>query len=229
MIKYLLLSGASCAALLLSGCKTQRTVLAGPTVTGVDSKALSDPEKQSTGFQSNSGLGRDRGGYEQNSSGGLNAMSEKMFSGKLDTQSKKEFATNKSFLTREYGGKKDFAAKIWRGAPQDKSKTWTDKLFDTDERSDGDVSYSEAGRSASIKDSPYATKMADTRDFAGADRTARTGNYRAAEKALEQGRDKPKLSNARPDRMTGEEKAVRDRIAKSEATASEINKFLGKP
>ena len=221
MIKSLLLSGAYCAALLLSGCKTQRTVLAGPTVTGVDAQGSSDA---STRFSN-----QDPSGYQQNSSGGLNAMSEKMFSGKLESQSKKEFATNKSFLTREYGGKKDFAAKIWRGAPQDKSKTWTDKLFDTDERSDGDVSYSEAGRSASIKDSPYATKMADTGDFAGADRTARTGNYRAAEKALEQGRDKPKLSNARPDRMTGEEKAVRDRIAKSEATASEINKFLGKP
>ena len=226
-MKFPVLTSSLCAALLLTGCKTQRTVLAGPTVTGVDSKALSDPKIQSTGFQSNSGLGRDRGGYEQNSSGGLNAMSEKMFSGKLDTQSKKEFAANKNFLTREYGGKKDFAAKAWKGAPRD--KTWTDKLFDTDERSDGDITFHDAGRAATVKDSPDATKMANTKDFAGADRTARTGNYRPAEKALESGRDKPKLSSAKPDRMNSDEKAVRDRIASSEATASEINKFLGKP
>lgn len=218
-MKSPVLRAALCAAMLLTSCKTQRTVLAGPTVTGVDAQGPSDASSRFSN--------QDPSGYQQNSSGGLNAMSEKMFSGKLDTQSKKEFASHKSFLTREYGGKKDFAAKAWQGAPKDKA--WTDKLFETGERSDGDITFSEAGRSAKVKESPYATKMADTKDFSGSDRTARTGNYRPAEKALEQGRDKPKLSNAKPDRMNSDEKAVRDRIANSEATASEINKFLGKP
>ena len=216
-----ILTGACCAVLFLTGCKTQRTVLAGPTVTGVDSQGSSDARARFSN--------QDPSGYQQNSSGGLNAMSEKMFSGKLESQSQKEFATNKNFLTREYGGKKDFAAKAWQGGPREKNKTWTDKLFDTDERSDGDIAFAGAGRAANIKDSPYATKMADTKDFAGADRTARTNNYRAAERALESGRDAPKLTSAKPDRMTSEEKIVRDRIASSEATASEINKFLGKP
>ena len=215
------LISALCTVLVVTSCKTQRTVLAGPTVTGLDARGPSDARSR---FSS-----QDPSGYQQNSSGGLNAMSAKMFSGKLESQSKKEFATNKSFLTREYGGKKDFAAKAWQGAPKDKSKTWTDKLFDTDERPDGDINFRDAGRPANIKDSPYATKMADTKDFAGADRTARTNNYRAAERALESGRDAPKLTSAKPDRMTSEEKVVRDRIAASQATSSEINKFLGKP
>ncbi len=221
------LTALLCVALISAGCKTERTILAGPTVTGLEAQSLSDPNKQSSGFQTSSGLGRDRGGYEQNSSGGLNAMSEKMFSGKLASQTNKEFTTNKNFLTREYGGKKDFAAKAWKGAPQD--KTWTDKLFDTDERTESDFSFKDSGRTAAIKDSPDAAKMATTKDFAGGDRTARTGAYRAAERAMEQGRDKPKLTSAKADRMTSDEKAVRDRIANSEATASEINKFLGKP
>ena len=220
-MKSIFLTGVLGAGLLLSGCKTRRTVLAGPTVTGVDAQGSSDA---STRFSN-----QDPSGYQQNSSGGLNAMSEKMFSGKLESQSKKEFATSKSFLTREYGGKKDFAAKAWQGAPKEKNQTWTDKLFDTDERSDGEIAYPEGGRSANIKDRPYTTGTARTKDFAGADRTARTSNYRAAERALEDGRDMPKLTSAKPDRMTSEEKVVRDKIANSEATASEINKFLGKP
>ena len=215
------LISALCAVLPVTSCKTQRTVLAGPTVTGLDAQGPSDAKSRFSN--------QDPSGYQQNSSGGLNAMSEKMFSGKLESQSKKEFATNKSFLTREFGGKKDFAAKAWQGAPKDKSKAWTDKLFDTDERPDGDITFRDAGRAANIKDSPYSTKMADTKDFSGADRTARTNNYRAAERALENGRDAPKLTSAKPDRMTSEEKIVRDRIATSQATSSEINKFLGKP
>lgn len=217
-MKPFFLTGA-CAVLLLSGCKTQRTVLAGPTVTGVDAQGPSDA---STRFSN-----QDPSGYQQNSSGGLNAMSEKMFSGKLESQSKKEFATNKNFLTREYGGRKDFAAKAWQGAPA--NRTWTDKLFDTEERPDVETAFRDADRTANIKESPYTTKPADTKDFAGATRTARTNNYRAAERALESGRDAPKLTSAKPDRMTSEEKVARDRIANSEATASEINKFLGKP
>ena len=203
----------------LTGCRTERTILAGPTVTGLEAQGQSNAE---TRFGN-----QDPSGYQQNSSGGLNAMSEKMFSGKLESQSKKEFATNRNFLTREFGGKKDFSTKSYGGAPKD--RRWTDKLFETDERSEGDVLFSEGGREAAVKESLEGTKTVRTRDFSGGERAARTGNYRPAERALEDGRDAPKLTSAKPDRMTSEEKIVRDRIASSEATASEINKFLGKP
>ncbi len=203
---------------LLPACKTQRSVLAGPTVTGLEAKGESGDSR----FRSD-----DPSGYQQNSNGGLNAMSEKMFGGKLQSQSEKEFNASKNFLTREYGGKKDFAAKTWKGDP--KGRTWTDKLFDTDDSSEGETMFSEAGREAAVKDSPDANRMADTKDFAGAGRTARTNNYRPAEKALEGGRDNPRLTTSRPDRMSTQEKAIHDRIANSNATASDINKFLGKP
>lgn len=211
----------SCLVLLLAcpACKTQRSVLAGPTVTGLESKGSDD----ASGRMSN----QDPFGYMQNKSEGINVLSGKMFGGKLQSQSQKEFTASKNFLTREYGGKKDYAAKSWQGDP--KGRTWTDKLFDTDDSQSSETIFPGAEREASMKDSPDAARMARTSDFSGAGRTARTGNYRPAEKASESGRDEPKLSSARPDRMSNKEKAVRDRIANSEASASEINKFLGKP
>lgn len=210
-----------CLSLLLAtcACKTQRSVLAGPTVTGLESKGSDD----ASGRFSN----QDPFGYMQNESEGVNALSGRMFGGKLETQSQKEFAASKKFLTREYGGQKDIAAKTWRGKPE--SRSWTDKLFDTDDTSDTASTFRDGGREAPVKDSTDAAKVARTSDFAGAGRAARTSNYRPAEKALEPGRDEPKLSSARPDRMNNKEKAVHDRIANSNATASEINKFLGKP
>lgn len=227
-MKILALTAGMGTFLFLTACKTQRTVLAGPTVTGIDAQGLKDPKAQSTGFQDNSGRGTDPSGYQQNANGGLNAMSEKMFGGKLDSQTQKEFDANKNFLTREYGGGKKFDTKTWQGEP--KSKTWTDQLFDTGDNSrEGELAYGEAGREAAVKDSPYAGQTARTSDFAGAGKTARTGNYRPAERALEAGRDEPKLTSARPDRMSAREKAIHDRIANSNASASEINKFLGKP
>ncbi len=203
----------------LPACKSQRTVLAGPTVTGMEAEGSAD----NSGRLSN----QDPFGYQQNASKGLNAMSAKMFGGKLQSQSEKEFAANKNYLTREFGGQKKFAAKSYQTNPQ--QRTWTDKLFDTDDNAAGTASFAGANRQAAIKDSPDAAKMAPTRAFADGQRTAATNNYRPAERALEKGRDKPKLTSATPERMTSQEKAVRDRIATSQATASEINKFLGKP
>lgn len=203
----------------LPACKTQRTVLAGPTVTGLDTTGQSSADSK---FGT-----EDPSGYSQNASQGLNVMSDQMFGGKLEAQSQKEYSASKKFLTREYGGKKEFASKNWKGDP--KGRTWTDKLFDTDETSETDNIFSDAGRQAAVKESAEGSKMARTKDFAGADQAARTGNYRPAERALESGRDLPKLTDARPTNMSAKEKAIRDRIANSSATASEINKFLGKP
>ena len=210
-----------CAVSLLgavTACQTERTVLAGPTVTGLEAQGSSGESRFSN---------QDPFGYQQNKSEGLNAMSEKMFGGKLQAQSQKEFTKSKDFLTREYGGKKDFAAKSWKGDP--KGRTWTDKLFDTDDRPEGEVLYRDGGREAAVKDNADATKMANTKDFTGADRTARTSNYRPAEKALEDGRDAPRLGDARPERLSSQERAIRDRISNSNASAVDINKLLGKP
>jgi phage-related protein len=218
-MRFFRLTICLCLALAGSACKTQRTVLAGPTVTGLDSQGHTSTDAH-FGNQ-------DPGGYQQNANDGLNAMSEKMFGGKLQSQSEKEFAANKNFLTREFGGKKNFAAKTWQGEP--KNKTWTDKLFDTDETSEGDMAFREGERSAVIKDSPEANKIARTNEYADGTRAARTNNYRPAEKALEAGRDEPKLASARSDRPSAKEKLIRDRISNSNASASEISKFLGKP
>ncbi len=227
VMKFWVLTAGMTAIMGLTSCQTQRTVLAGPTVTGVDAQGLKDPKAQSANFQDNSGRGMDPSGYQENANGGLNALSDKMFGGKLEAQSQKEFNASKSYLTREYGGGKKFDTKTWQGEP--KAKTWTDQLFDTGDNREGEMAFREAGREAAVKDSPDAAKTARTGDFAGAAKTARTGNYRAAERALEAGREAPKLTSARPDRMSASEKAIHDRIANSNASASEINKFLGKP
>ena len=203
----------------LPACKSQRTVLAGPTVTGLDAQGSSD----NSGRLSN----QDPFGYQQNASQGLNAMSAKMFGGKLQSQSEKEFAANKSYLTRAFGDSKNFAAKSYQTGPQ--NRTWTDKLFDTDDNTAASATFADASRQAPIKDSPDAAKVARTQAYAPGERAAITNNYRPAERALEKGRDRPKLASATPERMSNQEKAVRDRIATSQATASEINKFLGKP
>lgn len=205
--------------LALPACQTQRTVLAGPTNTGTESQGQSDASAR---FST-----QDPSGYLQNSSSGENAMSGKMFGGKLDSQTQKEFNASKNFLTREYGGKKDFATKSWKDGPKDQK--WTDKLFDTDDTRDGDMAFQEAGKSAAVKENSDAGKMARTNDFADGDRMARAGNYRPAEKAQSDGRDNPKLTSAKPGNLSGKEKLVRDRIANSNATASDINKYLGKP
>ncbi len=205
--------------LALPACKAQRTVLAGPTVTGLEAQG---PRSAQSHFGND-----DPSGYQKNANGGLNAMSEQMFGGKLQSQSQKEFAASKNFLTREYGGKKEYAAKSWRGEP--KNKIWTDKLFDTQDTAESQSAYHDGTREAAIRDSPDASKTARTGDYAGGNRTARTGNYRPAEKALSNGRDKPKLTSARADRMSSGEKEIHDRIANSNASASDINKYLGKP
>jgi hypothetical protein len=223
-MRFFRLTICLCLALAGSACKTQRTVLAGPTVTGLDAQGPSSVDSR---FGNQDPGGYNLNGRKDDKVRGLNAMSEKMFGGKLQSQSEKEFAANKNFLTREFGGKKNFAAKTWQGEP--KNKTWTDKLFDTDETSEGDMAFREGERSAVIKDSPEANKIARTNEYADGTRAARTNNYRPAEKALEAGRDEPKLASARSDRPSAKEKLIRDRISNSNASASEISKFLGKP
>ena len=229
------LTGCLCICFAASACKTQRTVLAGPTVTGLDSPGagpIGNPRFSTddpSGYMQNGQKGKKlKKGEPDTTIRGLNAMSEKMFGGKLQSQSQKEFASNKNFLTREYGGKKkNFAAKTWKSEP--KSRTWTDKLFDTDDSSETGTTFYDAGRQVMVKDSPDATRMARTGDFAGASRTARTSNYRPAERALEAGRDAPKLTSSKNDSVSPGEKSIRDRIADSNASAVEINQFLGKP
>ena len=231
----ILLRLTCCLGLCLaaSACKTQRTVLAGPTVTGLDAQGWGSTDARYSNDDPNGYLQNGqkakklKKGEPDTTIRGLNAMSEKMFGGKLQSQSQKEFASNKNFLTREYGGKKDFAAKTWKGEP--KSRTWTDKLFDTDDSSETGTTFYDAGRQAMVKDSPDATRMARTGDFASASRTARTSNYRPAERALEAGRDAPRLTSSKNDSVSPGEKSIRDRIADSNASATEINQFLGKP
>jgi hypothetical protein len=219
-----------CLCLTMVACKTQRTVLAGPTVTGLEAQGEGSIDARFSNDDPNGYLQNGKPvkeGKKDKTIRGLNAMSEKMFGGKLQAQSQKEFASNKNFLTREFGGKKDFVAKTWKGAP--KNKSWTDKLFDTDEGNETSMTFHDAGRQATIKDSPDATKLARTSEFAGASRSARTSNYRPAERALEAGRDAPKLTSTKNASTSPGEKSIRDRIADSNASATEINQFLGKP
>lgn len=229
---------AALSLLAFGACKTQRTVLAGPVITSLDVK----DKTANGGASGGAGFGSrfdsaDPFGYNQNASntdgkGGLNAMSEKMFGGKLEAQSKKEFTSTKNFLTREYGGEKDFKTKNWKDAKKNDPSNWTDQLFATGEDKEGTKSFRESGKEAATKENSAASKVASTKEFADAAKKAGSGDkdYFPAQKALSDGRDKPKLANARSDdEATSQESAsILQRIKNSQATAADINKFLGK-
>lgn len=226
-----------CSLFGLSACKTQRTVLAGPVVTSLDIK---DSSNQKIGQADSGGAGfgsrfdsPDPFGYNQNASnkdgqGGLNAMSEKMFGGKLEAQSKKEYTSTKNFLTREYGGGKDFKAKDWKSGKEGKSSQWTDQLFATDENKEGAMTFREGSKEAATKENSAASKVAGTKDFAGSGKKASTKDYYPAEKALSQGRDNPKLANASGGEAVKDSESILQRIKNSQATSSDIIKMLNK-
>lgn len=233
---------ASLALLACSACKTQRTVLSGPVVTSLDVK----DKATDGGASGGSGFGArfesaDPFGYNQNASnigkdgkvggGGLNAMSEKMFGGKLEAQSKKEYTSTKNFLTREYGGEKDYKTKNWKGGNKENPSTWTDQLFATGEDKEGTKSFRDSGKEAATRENSSASKIASTKEFADAGKKASSDkDYFPAQKALNDGRDKPKLANAKSDdeASSSENATILQRIKNSQATATDINKFLGK-
>ncbi|MDB6135095.1 MAG: hypothetical protein JWM59_3338 [Verrucomicrobiales bacterium] len=220
-----------CFLASLSACKTQRTVLAGPTVTSLDIKETGS--KGSGGFDARFNSA-DPFGYNQNASnkdgkGGLNAMSEKMFGGQLESQSKKEYTATKDFLTREYGGKKSYKTSDWKDRGKNSPNKWNDQLFATQENKDGNMAFREGSKEAGTKTFRDAGKNAATKDFNEAGKNAPVNDYYPAEKALSDGRDKPKLANAQSGDPASQDQTILQRIKNSQATASEINKYLGKP
>ncbi|MES2707518.1 MAG: hypothetical protein V4726_13050 [Verrucomicrobiota bacterium] len=240
-VRHLCLVLGTCSLFSLSACKSQRTVLAGPVKTSLDVQDKTGDGGASGG----SGFGSrfnsvDPFGYNENASntdgkggrgkGGLNAMSEKMFGGKLQAQSKKEYTATKNFLTREYGKEKEYKAKDWKGGKKDNPSNWTDQLFATGENKDGGMTFHEGSKEAATKENSAASKVAGTKEFAGADKQASgTKNYFPAEKARSGGRDEPKLANAQAGDHSSENDSILQRIKNSQATASDINKYLGKP
>lgn len=237
--RFCLLRLCSCGSLLLTGvsCQSQRTVLAGPVVTSLDIK---DTKTQAVGQvddQGGAGFGSrfnsaDPYGYNQNKSntdgqGGLNAMSEKMFGGKLQDQTQKQFTATKNFITREYGGKKNLEEKSYKTGIRDEKARWTDQLFATKEKNETGNTFRDGSKEAFTKENSAGSKMAGTKEFAGGSKTARTGDYYPASKALSDGRDTAPLSNVGGD--TSQDENIRTRIKNSQASSAEINQYLGKP
>lgn len=228
-----------CGSLLLTGvaCQSQRTVLAGPVVTSLDIK---DTKTQAVGHvdgQGGAGFGArfnsaDPYGYNQNSSntdgqGGLNAMSEKMFGGKLQDQTQKQFTSTKNYITREYGGKKNLEEKSFQTGLRDEKSKWTDQLFATKEKNETSNTFRDGSKEAATKENSAGSKVAGTKEFAGGSKTARTGDYYPASKALSDGRDAAPLSNVSGDTSQQDEN-IKARIKNSQASSAEINKYLGK-
>ena len=221
---------------LSPACRTQRTVLSGPTVTGEDNNVkdtAQTPAAAGMGTAGGSGFGQrfssqDPYGYMQNANGGENVMSGKMFDGKLKEASVNELSVNRGFLTREYAGSKQFNAKNYQGAER-KGPDWIDHLFETDKSQSQDAVFSDGGKVAATKEWTNRTREVGTDEaYREGAKTARTGNFYPAEKASAGGRDKPKLANA-PDQQRGVVQSLfQGRTPQNPVSVQEIRSVVGK-
>jgi hypothetical protein len=214
------------AAAFLSGCRTERTVIAGPTRTSLSGGGDGSEVDANSRFQA-----RDPFGYESNESGGLNALSGKMFSGSTPEKDMKQFQQTRDFVTKRYSGN---TAELSSADKRSFLQRLTSPLTGRKARESGSASEAERAWQGGTPllgtpASRYDGQSARTRDFSEADRTAPTRNFVPAEKALEPGRSDPPMMNADPkeaDRVTS---LIMSRTRDDPATIDDIRAALGKP
>ena len=213
------------AAFLLAGCRTERTVIAGPTRTSLSGGSSGEVDANSR-FQA-----RDPFGYESNQSGGLNALSGKMFSGSTPEKDMKQFQQTRDFVTKRYSGSTaELSSADKRSFLQRLTSPLTGrKATEAGPASEAERAWQGGTPLLGTPASRYDGQSARTRDFSGADRTAPTRNFVPAEKALEPGRSDPPMMNADPkeaDRVTS---LIMSRTRDDPASIDDIRAALGKP
>jgi hypothetical protein len=248
-MRLLLLIGL-CA---LTSCQTERTVLSGPTNvqsgrSDISTESLSKERAAgeaaaasgATGQMGNGGeafqerFGNfDPGGYlgkdeKGNTTFGLNAMSEKAFSGNLNSRDMKSFTQSKDFLTKKYGNTREVDQKT--SSAQGANSWFSNKKANTGREAYGsDKSYSGSTRTIAGKTSTADGRTTPTGNAREQGRTATTGNYYPAQKVLDRGGDEPKIIG-QGDKATNESiwRLIKSRPRDNPATVEEIRQLLGK-
>lgn len=218
---------AALAAALLPACESQRTIVAGPTQTSLSAASGGGEVDPNARFQA-----ADPFGYQSNGSGGLNALSGKMFSGKTAQKDMRSFNQTRDFVAKRYGGS---TKELGSADKQSFLQKMTSRFSGSSASESGSTSseasknFREQDRSVAAYTNRNQDRAANTRDFPGSDRTARTGYYYPAEKDAQKGFTQPKMINA--DKGTAEKitSLIMSGTNEEPATVDDIRQALGKP
>ncbi len=229
----------------LTACQTERTVIAGPRNMGGGSsdyteqgEAVSRAAGQAAaagGVSGQFGSGGDAfnqrfgtfdpGGY---GSEGLNAMSQQMFGGDLNTQDMKSFTQTRDYLTKRYSGTRELDQKA---NSSQNTKSWFNGRKANADRTarETGAEYSGSGRRVAEKSSSSQGRTTQTGTAREDGRTAQTKDFYPASKALTEGRDSLKMIG---EGSKGEKDAVwkliKSRPRDNPASVDEIRQLLGK-
>lgn len=218
---------AALAAALLPACESQRTIVAGPTQTSLSAASGGGEVDPNARFQA-----ADPFGYQSNGSGGLNALSGKMFSGKTAQKDMRSFNQTRDFVAKRYGGS---TKELGSADKQSFLQKMTSRFSGSSASESGSTSseasknFREQDRSVAAYTNRNQDRAANVRDFPGSDRTARTGYYYPAEKDAQKGFTQPKMINA--DKGTAEKitSLIMSGTNEEPATVDDIRQALGKP
>ncbi len=218
---------AALAAALLPACESQRTIVAGPTQTSLSAASGGGEVDPNARFQA-----ADPFGYQSNGSGGLNALSGKMFSGKTAQKDMRSFNQTRDFVAKRYGGS---TRELGSADKQSFLQKMTSRFSGSSASESGSTSseasknFREQDRSVAAYTNRNQDRAANVRDFPGSDRTARTGYYYPAEKDAQKGFTQPKMINA--DKGTAEKitSLIMSGTNEEPATVDDIRQALGKP
>lgn len=217
---------ALAAAALLPACESQRTIVAGPTQTSLSASSGGGEVDPNARFQA-----ADPFGYQSNGSGGLNALSGKMFSGNTSQKDMRSFNQTRDFVAKRYGGS---TKELGTSDRQSFLQKMTSRFSGTSASESGNASeasknFREQDRSVAASTNRNQDRAANVRDFPDSDRTARTGYYYPAEKDAKNGFTQPKMVNA--DKGTAEKitSLIMSGTNEEPATVDDIRNALGKP
>jgi hypothetical protein len=210
--------------LLLPCCRTERTVVAGPTKTSLSQSFGGSEVDPNSRFQA-----ADPFGYQDNKSGGLNALSGKMFSGSTAEKHMKEFTQTRDFVTRRYSGTRDFSRAEKQSFLQRMSSRFTDaSARESGAARESGQSYREGSRSLSTPASREDGRLASTSEYRDGSRMTTTRDFYPAQKADNPRLTEPKMVNAGKAASEKVTSMVMSRPADDPATIDDIRAALGK-
>jgi hypothetical protein len=229
----------------LTACQTERTVVAGPrNVGGGASDYDSENEARAraagqaaaaSGVSGQFGSGGsafnqrfgtfDPGGY---GSDGLNAMSQQMFGGDLNSKDMKSYTQTRDFITRRFSGTRELDQKS--SSSQSTMSWFSGRKANADRTArETGAEFRGSGRRVEGKTSSSDGRVAGTKTAREDGRSAQTKDYYPASKAVDEGRDAPKMigqgSKAQNDAVW---RLIKSRPRDNPATVDEIRQLLGK-
>jgi hypothetical protein len=227
----------------LTACQTERTVVAGPrNVGGGASDYDSENEARAraagqaaaaSGVSGQFGSGGsafnqrfgtfDPGGY---GSDGLNAMSQQMFGGDLNSKDMKSYTQTRDFITRRFSGTRELDQK---SSSSQSTMSWFSGRKANADRIARETGAEFSGSGRRVEGKTSNGRVAGTKTAREDGRSAQTKDYYPASKAVDEGRDAPKMigqgSKAQNDAVW---RLIKSRPRDNPATVDEIRQLLGK-